>query len=167
MGQHSEYDTEFNNLTFDEYKLDIGQPSGVPLIAAAMDNINAAKDDTLVIFYSFPGTACPMVEVVKNSDYILLVTEPTPFGLHDLKLAVQTVKQMNVEMGILINKSGSGNDNIITDFCKSEDLPILGRIPQSQLIAEAYSRGELVYFLNDEIKSAWQNFANSLLQNIN
>lgn len=165
IGTSTEFKIEHTNLNFTEYRLDVGQPSGVPLISRAMDEIKAHQN-RITIIDSPPGTACPMVEVVKNSDYIVLVTEPTPFGLHDLKLAVDTVRTMDLSMGILINKSGGGDDEIIHAYCNSEELPILGHIPHKREIAEAYSRGELVFDLSQEIRTAYTNFSKQLIEAI-
>ncbi len=155
------------NLSLIENRLDIGQPSAVPLISEAMDKMeNAAVDNSLIIMDAPPGTSCPMMEVTKDADFVLMVTEPTPFGLHDLGLAVETVRKLGRPMGVVLNKAGSGRDELIEDYCRKEGLPVLGRIPQSQAIAEAYSRGELVNRLNDEIAAAWTNLADAIKKQI-
>jgi MinD superfamily P-loop ATPase len=156
-----------SNLSLIENRLDIGQPSAVPLISEAMQKMeNAAVDNSLIIMDAPPGTSCPMMEVTKDADFVLMVTEPTPFGLHDLGLAVETVRKLGRPMGVVLNKAGSGRDELIEDYCRKEGLAILGRIPQSQAIAEAYSRGELVYKLNDEIAAAWTKLADAIKKQI-
>ncbi|MDD3643788.1 MAG: ATP-binding protein, partial [Candidatus Krumholzibacteria bacterium] len=90
-----------------------------------------------------PGTACPVVEAVKGSDAVLLVTEPTPFGLHDLKLAVGLALKIGVPTGIIVNRS-DGEDSIIADYAASVGLPITGRIPFRREYAEAYSSGTVL-----------------------
>ena len=91
-----------------------------------------------------PGCTCPVVEVLRGADFALLVTEPTPFGLHDLKLVAQLAKgEMGLPCGVVINKS-SQHDVIIEDFCRSEGIPILMRLPLARRIAEIYSEGKLL-----------------------
>ena len=88
-----------------------------------------------------PGTACPVVEAVKGSDFCLLVTEPTPFGLSDLGMAVEVMEKMAVPCGVVINRSEDG-DEATEAFCASKNLPLLGCIPFDRRIAEAYARGQ-------------------------
>lgn len=90
-----------------------------------------------------PGTSCPVIAAVSGSDYVIMVTEPTPFGLYDLRLAVDVMKKIGLPFGIVINRSGE-NDNLIEDYAKSENIKILTKIPDSRAIAECYSKGELV-----------------------
>ena len=94
----------------------------------------------LLIVDSPPGTSCPVVESIKHSDYVILVTEPTPFGLNDLKLAAEIVKTMGKNAGIIINKD-TGKKSGIEDFSKEAKIPVISRIPYSIEIQEAYSRG--------------------------
>ncbi|MEA3448390.1 MAG: ATP-binding protein [Bacteroidota bacterium] len=163
MGESAYFKPEYENLSLIENRLDIGQPSAVPLISKAIENLeNAAIDNSFVIMDAPPGTSCPMMEVTKNADFVLMVTEPTPFGLHDLKIAVETVKKIKRPMAVVLNKAGSGRDELIESYCKKEGLDIVGKIPQSQQVAEAYSRGELVYIWNNEIGTAWQQLGNNL-----
>ena len=82
-----------------------------------------------------------MIEAVKGSDYVILVTEPTPFGLNDLRLAVEMVETLSISFGVVINRSGIG-DNRVKDFCIEQNIPILAEIPNDRRIAEAYSQGE-------------------------
>ena len=98
------------------------------------------RKDRIVLLDAPPGTACPVIETVKGSDVCLLVTEPTPFGLNDLKLAVGMVKSLNVPMGVVVNKADVG-DRTVWDYCASEKIPILMEIPMDRKIAESYSNG--------------------------
>lgn len=167
MGVSAIYKLKVPGLTFTENRMEVGQPSAVPLIAAALSKQkNIPGDNTLFLFDSPPGTSCPMIEVSKNVDFVLLVTEPTPFGLHDMSLAVETLRKLNKPMGVVVNKSGSGRDELIDDYCQKEGLEILGKIPQSREIAEAYSRGELVYNMTGEIADAWNSLADNFLSKI-
>lgn len=87
-----------------------------------------------------PGTSCPMIETVKGSDFCILVTEPTPFGLHDLKMAVKVLEEMKVPHGVVVNKAGMG-DKRVYEYCHEKGIPILLEIPYQRRIAELYSRG--------------------------
>ncbi|GAB6182970.1 P-loop NTPase [Thermodesulfovibrio hydrogeniphilus] len=97
------------------------------------------KKDKIAIIDAPPGTSCPAVAAIKGSDVCILVTEPTPFGLHDLELAYEVTKALNVKSAVIINKSE--NDEVIEDFCKKHSLPIILKIPFKKEIAVAYSKG--------------------------
>ena len=125
------------NLQFIHGKLDIGQPMSPPLIRAVKKTIN--KKRTVIIDVP-PGTSCPVIEATKGSDFCLLVTEPTPFGLHDLRLTVETVRQLRIPIGVIINRAGFG-DQDVEAYCQKENIPILMTIPFDRKIAEAYSEG--------------------------
>ena len=132
-------------LSFIESRLDIGQEQAVPLIAQTKEYIDKNfSSEQLVIFDSPPGTSCPVIESIKDADLVILVTEPTPFGLHDLKLAVETVEEMNKKYAVIINRFGIGN-NSVTEYCMSNDIPVIAKIPNSRRVAELYSKGELLY----------------------
>jgi len=126
------------NIFFISGKLDVGQAMSPPLIRQIKKMIDFQQD---VILDVPPGTSCPMVEAVKGSDHTLLVTEPTPFGLNDLKLSVDTLRQMGVPFSVVLNRSRSGN-SIIHEYCRNEKIPLVLEIPLDRRIAEAYSRGE-------------------------
>ena len=117
--------------------LNIGEIQAIPVIKHLIKKIQKEKT---VILDAPPGTACPFVETVGSSDYCILVTEPTPFGLNDLKLAVNTVRFLNKPFGVIINRDGVGN-NKVESYCQVEKIPILTKIPQSKEIAELYSKG--------------------------
>ena len=121
-------------------RLDIGQAMAPPLIRKVKEFIN---NDKTVIIDAPPGTSCPVVSSVKQSDFCLLVTEPTPFGLNDLQLTVEMVRKLGVPFGLVINRSDLG-DGKTEDYCLQENIPVLMRIPFSQDIAKAYSRGVLM-----------------------
>jgi MinD superfamily P-loop ATPase len=118
-------------------ELEIGKPMAVPVIKAVKSQIREGKD---VILDSPPGTSCPFVETVKDSDFCVLVTEPTPFGIHDLKIAVEVLKKIAVPFGVMVNRAGIG-DNKVYDYCREEKIPILMEIPYQRRIAEFYSKG--------------------------
>ena len=118
-------------------ELNVGEPMAVPLIREVKRQIE--KDKTVIIDAP-PGTACSLIASVHNSDYCILVAEPTPFGLHDLKMTVQVLKDLDIPMGVVINRAGIG-DKKVYDYCKQENIPLLLEIPFSKRIAELYSRG--------------------------
>jgi MinD superfamily P-loop ATPase len=118
-------------------ELEIGKPMSVPIIKAVKKQIGCSKN---VIIDSPPGTSCPFIETVRGSDFCVLVTEPTPFGLHDLKITVQVLRKMMIPFGVVINRAGVG-DNKVYDYCQQENIPLLLEIPYQRKIAELYSRG--------------------------
>jgi MinD superfamily P-loop ATPase len=117
--------------------LDEGEHSSVPVINAVKGLL---PDEGISIVDCAPGTSCNMVSAVRGCDYCVLVTEPTPFGLHDLSLAVETLKKMGVRHGVVINKS-TDDDGIIEDFCAGARISVLGKIPYDNRIARIYSEG--------------------------
>jgi len=121
-------------------RLNIGQMMSPPLIKAVKKYINSAKT---VIIDAPPGTSCPVINAIKDTDFVLLVTEPTPFGLNDLILAVEVVRKLNIPFGVVINRSDLGNEKT-DDYCARERIPILMRIPFKREIAFAYSKGETI-----------------------
>jgi len=126
-----------DGMEFVHGKLTIGEAMATPIIRKVKGYAN--HEGTVIIDVS-PGTSCPVVEAVKDSDFCLLVTEPTPFGLNDLVLAVETVRQLNIPCGIVLNRTGVG-DRKVEEYCQKEDIPILLTIPLDTEIAGFYSRG--------------------------
>jgi len=128
--------------------LNIGEPMAVPLIRQLKKRIGEAglPPHPVVILDASPGTSCPVVETMRGADFVLLVTEPTPFGLHDLRLAVEVAREVGASsriplpVGVVINRDGVG-DRGVEDYCAAEGIPILMRIPLDRRIAEAYSEG--------------------------
>ena len=117
--------------------LNVGEMQTIPVIKALKRKVDKNKD---VIIDVPPGTSCPVIESISGSDYCILVTEPTPFGFHDLKLAVEVVKHMNIPFGVIINRDGIG-DKKVELFCKNENISILLKIPERKNIAQLYSKG--------------------------
>ncbi|NPV49513.1 MAG: 4Fe-4S binding protein [Armatimonadetes bacterium] len=126
-----------DGLEFVAGELNVGDQKATPVTHAVKRH---TRRDRLSIIDAPPGTACPMQETVDDSDFCLLVTEPTPFGLSDLRLAVETCRGLGVPCGVLVNRAGSGFDGV-DEYCEAEGLPLVGRIEQDRAIAEAYSRG--------------------------
>jgi len=131
-----------NGIPFVNGVLNIGEPMASPLIRKVKEKI---QTDKTVILDAPPGTACPVIETVKGSDFCLLVTEPTPFGLNDLELAVGMLEKLRIPMGVLVNKSDIG-DRKVWDYCRSKETPVLMEIPMDREIAEAYSKGVPIVF---------------------
>lgn len=121
-------------------RLSIGQVMVPPVIKAVRSH---TRQDEVTIIDAPPGTTCPVIAAMNKADYVLLVTEPTPFGLHDLKLAVETVKVLGLPHGVVINRSGMGDDEV-AKYCDGQNIPVLMEIPFDRRIAQAYSRGELL-----------------------
>jgi len=129
-----------NGIEFIHGKLRVGEAMSPPLINKVLSYTDPAR---LTIVDAPPGTSCPVIESMKNADFVLLVTEPTPFGLHDLKLAVGAVKILDIPCGLVINRSDLGDEKV-KEYADHENLPILMEIPFDRQIAETYSRGELI-----------------------
>jgi MinD superfamily P-loop ATPase len=141
------------NITFIESRLDIGQEQAVPLIAQTNEFIKSNfNQGEIVLLDAPPGTSCPVIEATAQADYVILVTEPTPFGLHDLKLAVETIRQLNKEFGVVINRDGAGDGQVL-EYCAGENIGVLARIPDDRRVAELYSHGSLVYTKIPEFKA--------------
>ena len=126
-----------DNLEFFHGLLNIGEAMATPVIKALKTQI---KKEKTVILDSPPGTACPVIESVNEADFTILVTEPTPFGLHDLKLAVEILRTLTIPFGVIINRDGIGNDRV-EKYCDKEGIKILLKIPHDEKIARLYSKG--------------------------
>ncbi len=123
-----------------ESRLNIGVYSSVPLIKSA---ISAVDNETIALFDAPPGTSCPFIASVEDADYVVLVTEPTPFGLNDLKLSVNTLKELRKSFGVVINRVGIGNNDVF-NYLKENQIPLLAEIPFDREIARNYSEGKLI-----------------------
>jgi MinD superfamily P-loop ATPase len=145
-------------VTFLGGTLNVGEAMAPPVVRAVLST--APKDGTIVIDAP-PGTSCPVIESVKTSDVVLLVTEPTPFGLNDLKLAVEMVRELAVPFGVAINRADSG-DAAVLDFCANEQIPVLLEIPDDREIACAYSRGQLAIAVRPELRARFIALADRL-----
>lgn len=124
-----------------EARMNVGVMSPVTVIKAAIKQIDNLSD--IVILDAPPGTSCPFIQTVAPADYVILVTEPTPFGLSDLKQSVETLRTMNKLFGLIINRAGLGN-NKVQEYLYDEDIALLLEIPYKKEIAETYSVGKLV-----------------------
>jgi len=126
-----------DGIAFVQGRLTVGEAMAPPIIRKVKAK---ADNNSVVIIDTSPGTSCPVVQSIKGSDFCLLVTEPTPFGLNDLVLAVETVRELNVPCGVVINRAGLG-DARVEEYCRKENIPILLTIPLDTKIARLYSRG--------------------------
>jgi len=136
------------SISFIDGKLNLGEALAVPLVRAVKragleidpNNRQISSNNGVTIIDVPPGTSCPVIESVKGSDFCLLTTEPTPFGLNDLILAVEVLRKVKIPFGVLINRADVG-DRKVDEYCKDEKIPILMRIPMDRDIAMAYSKG--------------------------
>jgi MinD superfamily P-loop ATPase len=135
-----------NGLEFIHGRLRVGEAMAPPLIRKVRSFAHA---DNVTIIDAPPGTSCPVIASMKGADFVLLVTEPTPFGLHDVKLAVGAVRILGIPCGLVINRSDMGDDRL-REYAGAEGIPILMEIPFDRKIAESYSRGELLVDVRPE-----------------
>lgn len=129
-----------DHITLVQGRLDIGVAMAPPLIKAVRKHL---PESGSAILDAPPGTSCPVIAAIRNTDFVILVTEPTPFGLNDLKLSVDLVRELGLPLGVVVNRYGSGDDRV-HDYCRESGVPILAEIPEDRRIAEAYSRGHLI-----------------------
>lgn len=129
--------TAYNGMSFVQGRLKPSEANPVPVVKAVKKQI---RPDKINIIDASPGTSCPVVQAVKDSDFCILVTEPTPFGLNDLALAVEMTGKMGVPTGVVVNRSDIGNDSV-EEYCRRENVPVLLRVPFKKEIAVAYSKG--------------------------
>ncbi len=135
--------------------MDIGEPMAVPIIRQLKKWV-APLEPQITIIDSPPGTSCPVVESIRGSDFLILVTEPTPFGFHDLKLAHQVAKDLQIPAGVIINRE-NGAFSELEDYCKEENLPILMRVPFRRNIAEGIAKGRNLIEILPEMSASFQN----------
>ncbi len=152
-----------DNAEIYECRTEIGTHSSVPVIKKG---IQAVGDNCQALLDSPPGTSCPFISTVEDADYVVLVTEPTPFGLNDLKLSVETLQTMNKSMGVVINRAGLG-DNQIYEWLSEQDIPILMKIPFDKQIAQIYSEGKILAQENSCYKDAFLALWNKVKGQVN
>ncbi len=128
------------SMEFIHGKLRVGEAMSPPLIKAVREY---TRPEGLTIIDAPPGTSCPVISAMKGTDFVLLVTEPTPFGLHDLKLAAEAVEILGIPCGLVINRSDLGDDGVL-HYAATKGIPVLLEIPFDRKIAEIYSRGETI-----------------------
>lgn len=148
-----------------EARMRVGVYSPVSVIKAA---INEAGSNHAIILDSPPGTSCPFIQTVSHADYVVLVTEPTPFGLSDLKQSVETLKTMGKPFGVIVNRAGLGNEDVYK-YLKNENIHLLMEIPFDKEIASIYSKGEIVAKekpeLQEKLLAVFDNICSMCFQN--
>jgi MinD superfamily P-loop ATPase len=148
-------------LRFARGLLNVGEPMPVPVIRQ-LKAWAVPEPGQLTVVDAPPGTSCPVVEALRDADFVLLVTEPTPFGLHDLELAVDVVGELGLAAGVVINRDGIG-DGEVEAFCRARNLPILLRIPFDRTLAEGMARGKTLLDVLPEYHDAFRRMAKSIL----
>ena len=133
--------------------LNVGELSGVKIIKALKENI---KDRELVIIDSPPGTSCATVAAVEDSDFAIIVTEPTPFGVSDMKMVVEMLREIKIPFGVFVNKAGLG-DMEVYEYCEAEKIEILGEVPFDKNISSYYAKGELFTQYMPQYKEIFEN----------
>jgi MinD superfamily P-loop ATPase len=139
----------FRNLEIYSGQLNVGEAMAPPVTRALKKLL---PDNGVVIIDAPPGTSCPVIEAVNSSDYVVLVTEPTPFGLNDLELAYEMVQKLKLNMGVVINRFDIGDERV-ENFCRDKNIEILLQLPYSKAIAETYSNGKLMIDTGGEFQN--------------
>jgi MinD superfamily P-loop ATPase len=162
IGEVHQYQISRNGF-LEEGNLKIGSPMQTSLIKALKKNLNT--DTEFVLYDAPPGTSCPVVETISDSDYIILVTEPTPFGLHDLKLMIELLKEVSIPFGVVINKAGLGfGDTHI--FLKENHIEVLAEIPFSKSYAALYSTGDIIQNQPEEYRLIYEKLKRKLISKL-
>ncbi|MFO8241284.1 MAG: ATP-binding protein [Dissulfuribacterales bacterium] len=151
-----------NGISFVQGKLRIGEAMSPPLIKAVKAEAHDPSE-WLIILDSPPGTSCPVIATVNDADYTLLVTEPTPFGLYDLKLAVGMLRKLKRSFGVILNRSDLGNEDV-EKWCSQENIPIHMKIPFDRRIAEGYARGEPLILTRPDLRSSFESLLEELVK---
>lgn len=163
IGDYKEFVTS-DGLLLAEGQLKIGSPMQTTLIKEVKKRVD--QQLPLIIYDAPPGTSCPVVETISDADYIILVTEPTPFGLHDLKLTVDLVREIDKPFGIIINKAGLGFEKT-HEYLENENISLLGEIPFSKDYASKYAQGKILENIPQEIEDVYKNIITQLLNKLN
>jgi MinD superfamily P-loop ATPase len=137
---YTEQGTAIQDIDFVHGVLTVGEPMATPVIRAVKEYY---KDGYIKIIDAPPGTSCPVVKTIADADMVVLVTEPTPFGLHDLKIAVSVARTMDKPVGVVINRE-QGDYAPLNDYLSQNGIPLLMTLPEDKEIAKAYSRGEII-----------------------
>lgn len=157
IGSLSCYDTEIGS--FYEGRLKVGSVMQTRLIGELQSFSN--EEEGVILYDAPPGTSCPVVETIHDVDYVVLVAEPTIFGLHDLKLMVALVKELSLPCGVIINKSDWGNAPVEA-YLQEQDIEVIGKIPYNKSFAQGYASGDLLASLPDNIKEGLEDIAEHL-----
>ncbi len=152
-----------SSLNLIEGVLKIGSPMQTMVIKETKKQ--ASDQNKITIYDAPPGTSCPVVETISDSDYVILVSEPTPFGLHDLKLMIALTREIKKSFGVIINKAGLGNQDIYK-YLETEKIELLGEVPFDQNYAENYANGDLLKAFPQEISNSFYKITDKLKRRI-
>lgn len=161
LGTISRYTTA-NGKPFTEGRLEVGSAMQTMLIKKLKSEVNSEGD--IQLLDAPPGTSCPVVETISDADYVILVTEPTPFGLHDMKIMVELLTELKKPFGVVVNKAGLGSQDIYT-FLKEHRIDLLGEIPFSKKFAAKYAAGNIVQAFPEELAETYRKLMKTLEQN--
>jgi len=150
--------TRSENITLIGGRLDVGVAMAPPLIRAVKERL---QNNMPAVLDAPPGTSCPVIAAIRDADLVLLITEPTPFGLNDLSLAVDMVRELKIPFGVIVNRMGSGDDRVHR-YCEKEGITILLEIPDDRKIAESYSRGILMVDALPEYRNLFQRLISKI-----
>jgi len=148
-----------DSVDFVQGRLRIGEAMAPPLIKAVKQG--APKAD-LQVFDAPPGTSCPVIQTVRDAHYVVLVTEPTPFGLNDLRLAVEMLRELGKPFGVVINRADLGDDGV-TRYCAEEGIEILVEIPDDRKVAEAYAHGDIAVHVLPKYRELFQGLLDKVM----
>lgn len=143
-----------DGINFGHGLLNVGEPMAVPAITQ-LKKWRDYMDAEVVIIDSPPGASCPVVESIRGADYVLLVTEPTPFGLHDLRQAYELTQELHIPAGLIINRDGIGNTDVAA-YCQEVGLPVLLRIPLEREIGEGIAQGKTLLDIHPEYETEFR-----------
>lgn len=163
------HDGDTNSIDFINGVLNIGEALSPPLASEIKKIINDIEKKSSAMDFIIdgpPGTSCPSMNAINGADYALVVVEPTAFGIHDMKLLFEAIKDVNIQKGVVINKSGD-NDYYVIDYCKESNIPVIGSIPYDRNLAEAYSNSKLFIDYSSSIKSTFEDMAQVICDSVN
>lgn len=146
------------DILFSHGRLRVGEAMSPPLIKKVR---STNENNGITIIDAPPGTSCPVIAAIKGADFVLMVTEPTPFGLHDLKLGIEAVKTLGIPCGLVINRSDIGDEGV-REYAAEENIPVLLEIPFDRNIAEAYSIGKLIIEVQPEWADKFRDLYNRI-----
>ncbi len=159
-GKITSYKTESGQFIV-EGRLQVGSSMQTMLIKKLKQDVS--NNNSCILFDAPPGTSCPVIQTLTGTNYVVLVTEPTPFGLHDLKTAVEVVKQLKIPFGVIVNKSGLGSQDVY-QFLKTEKINLLGKIPFSKAYAREYSEGKILSVTNQKTEKIYLDIIRKIFE---
>ena len=149
------------SIDFAQGLMNIGEPMAVPIIRE-LKRWESASLPAIEIWDAPPGASCPVVETIRGADFALLVTEPTPFGLHDLKQVAEITRELGLPAGVVVNRDGIG-DNAVEAYCEESGLPILMRIPMDREVAEGIAQGHTLVEIRPELGPALREMLGQII----